>query len=275
MKRDDSHYILKYNLQRDTWNKLPYCPTYQHGLATLDKQLLVIGGKIGLDIVNTVYNLVGSQWVEVLPPMPTARTGHSTLTHEDRIVIAAGGVTAIKDTGKSTPTDAVEIYVTGEQWYSTKRMPFATIAFSFCILNDTCYILGGTRESSTTVYTSVSSLIKNAEPVDGGYSVPQSAVAWDQLRGQHPLMASSVTELDGKLFALGGTDGDGLHQGTRYISNYDFATDTWVECKGAELPVPIYRSTVMNLGNNEVICVGGQTKSQQFSAEVFIGTYSF
>ena len=61
--------------------------------------------------------------------------------------------------------------------------------------------------------------------------------------------------------------------GTWYISTYDFATDTWVECKGDELPLAVYRPGLVNLGNNQVMLIGGQPKSQRFSTVVFIGSY--
>ena len=64
-----------------------------------------------------------------------------------------------------------------------------------------------------------------------------------------------------------------LRYGSKFISTYDFATDTWVECKGAELPLALYRPGLVNLGNNKVMLIIGQPRSQQFSKVVFIGSY--
>ena len=274
-----SYYIYKYDLNHDTWDTLPHCPTQQHSLATLDDELIVIGGLLGRDIANTVYTFRQNKWLEELPPMPTPRYHHSSITHENKVIIAAGGIVSQQDTGKYTRSDVVEIYIKGDQWYSTKPLPFPSSSFSLCIIQDSCYISGGSAQTFEqqllTVYTTVASLIKNAEPADSRYSAVQCPLKWGKFKGAHPMRCTTLAVMNGKLFSLGGTDFGEMHVGTTFFSTYDFASDTWVECKGAELPVPLYRSTVMNLGNNEVICVGGQPKSQQFSAEVFIGSYNF
>ena len=265
--------MFKYSLHEDTWTVLPLCRTSGHSLATLDDELLAIGGMMPVnEVAHTVYTLRRNKWMEVLPPMPTPRCLHSSATHENRVIITAGGTTSIKETGERTQTDAVEIYIKDNQWYTTKRLPLPSSSFSLSIINDTCYILGG-NTTNYTMYATISSLLENAEPVDSQYSMPQCPVTWDQLKEKHPLILNTAVEINGNLFVMGGSPDIIMHHGTRFISTYDFATDTWVECKGAELPVPLYRTTVLNLDNDEVISIGGQPKSQQFSAEVFIGSY--
>ena len=91
-KAADELTIFEYSITRDTWSHLPDCPTYHHGLATLDDELLVIGGKIS-EATNVVYTFRDETWQEVLPPMPTPRYSLSTLTYENRVIIAAGGTT--------------------------------------------------------------------------------------------------------------------------------------------------------------------------------------
>ena len=274
---ENNHNIFKYTLDEDNWTKLPYCETYLHSLASLDNELLAIGGMVETKAENVVFTLDHGTWVEDLPPMPTPRYLHSSATFENRVIVVAGGSTALKDTGKIALTDSVEIYfIKQRQWYSTKRLPFPLQAFSLKIINDKCYISGGARNGeSKTMYMTVSSLLKNAEPADSTYSALASPFVWDLLKSEHPLIFVALAEVDGNIFTIGGCHGLSLHHGTQYTSTYDFASDTWVECKGAELPVPLYRSTVVSLGNNEVMCVGGQTKSQQFSANVFIGKVTY
>ena len=73
---------------------------------------------------------------------------------------------------------------------------------------------------------------------------------------------------------MGGSVDHGQRRlGSKFISTYDFATDTWVECKGAELPLALYRPGLVNLGNKKVMLIGGQPRSQQFSKVAFIGSY--
>ena len=47
----------------------------------------------------------------------------------------------------------------------------------------------------------------------------------------------------------------------------DFAAGTWVECEGAELPVPLCRTGVLQLDHNKVMHIGGQSKLQLQTAQ--------
>ena len=277
-KREDEKTIFKYSLTHDTWSRLPDCPTFQHGLGTLDDELIVIGGRAidGL-ASNKVYTFRDDKWQQVLPPMPTPRELHSTASYKNKLIIAAGGIVCTNSKGETTRTDKVEIYKKDDCWYSTTRLPFPLTQFTIQMIRDTCYTLGGTadnfKQSSTALHASVSSLIENAVPADSKYTTPQIKSTWEELQAIHPLTFPSLVELDGRLVVMGGSVDRQHRRGSRFISTYDFAADTWVECKGAELPLALYRPGLVNLGNNKVMLIGGQPRSQQFSKVAFIGSY--
>ena len=279
-KPDNSFNIMKYSLNQDAWMPLPPCPTYQHGLATMNEELIVIGGKVGSlgTRTNKVYTFRSNAWMEILPQMPTPRFLLSTASHEDRLIIAAGGMKEVKSNGEIVRTDMVEIYIRDKQWYTTKRLPFPLSSFSTSIVGDMCYTLGGygTQEQSCiTIFTTLSSLLENAELADSShYSVPQVPEMWNKLEDQHPLSYSTITNVDGELVALGGAVmKNALKSGTKIISMYDFQSNSWVECKGAELPLAIYNTGVVKLADNEVMVVGGGYKNQTFSTKVYIGKF--
>ena len=203
----------------------------------------------------------------------------STASHEDRLIIAAGGLEEVKSNGEYVQTDVIEIYIKDKQWYATKRLPFPKYSFSISIVGDTCHALGGYavsyEQACTTLYTTLSSLIKNAEQADSLYSVPQVPVTWEKFEDQHPLVHSTITDVDGKIIALGGAVmKNTLKSGTKIISTYDFQSNSWVECKGAELPLAIYNTGVVKLADDEIMVVGGGYKNQTFSAKVYIGKFS-
>ena len=277
-KPDNSFNIMKYSLSQDTWMPLPPCPTHQHGLATLNEELIVLGGKVRSLGTSKVYTFRSNDWMEVLPPMPTPRFLFSTASHEDRLIIAAGGVEEVKSNGEIVRTDMVEIYIRDKQWYTTKRLPFPLSSFSTSIVGDMCYTLGGygTQEQSCiTIFTTLSSLLENAELADSShYSVAQVPEMWNKLEDQHPLSYSTITNVDGKIIALGGAVMNNiLKSGTKIISTYDFQSNSWVECKGAELPLAIYNTGVVKLADNEVMVVEGGYKNQTFSTKVYIGKF--
>ena len=280
-KPDNSFNIMKYSLKQDTWMPLPPCPTYQHGLATLNEELIVVGGEMNARSLGTsnVYTFRSNDWIEVLSPMPTPRSLLSTASHEDRLIIAAGGLEEVKSNGEYVRTDVVEIYIKDRQWYTTKRLPFPKSSFSISIVGDMCYTLGGygtPEQSCMTIFTTLSSLLENAESTDSShYSVPQVPGTWEKLENQHPLVHSTITDVDGKIFALGGAVmKNSLKSGTKIISTYDFQSNSWVECKGVELPLAIYNTGVVKLADDEVMVVGGGYKNQTFSTKAYIGKFS-
>ena len=280
-KPGDGYAIVQYNLSRDSWTSVPLSPTYQHGLTQWRRELVVIGGKESSSgtRTNKVYTFRNHIWVEVFPPMPRPRSLLSAASHEDRLLIAAGGVEEVKSNGEFMRTDVVEIYVRDKQWCTTKRLPFPMSSFSICITDNKCYTLGGYAASykqvCTTLYTTLSSLLRNAQQVNSVQnSQDKMPVIWKTLQDQHPLALSSIVEMDGELTALGGALADrSFESGTKIISTYDFQSNSWVECKGAELPLAIYNTGVVKLADDEVIVIGGGLKNQIFSAKVYIGKF--
>ena len=101
----------------------------------------------------------------------------------------------------------------------------------------------------------------------------ESKVEWRTT--EYPLYFSSIVELEGKLIAMGGSYDAVLRHGTKFISSYDFAADMWVECQGAQLPVPLYRPGVVKLAGSKVMIIGGQSEMKQFSKQVYIGRHDY
>jgi hypothetical protein len=93
---------------------------------------------------------------------------------------------------------------------------------------------------------------------------------WKMLK-EHPLFFSPLVELHGKLVAVGGSHDNILRRGTRFITYYDFAANIWVECTGAQLPAPLYKSGVVKIADNKVMIIGGQPEMQKFSDQIYIG----
>ena len=273
-KRGDDSTIFKYSLTHDTWSPLPDCPTTYHGLATLDDELIVIGGMISDKQTNIVYTFRDDMWQQILPVMPTSRYLLSAKSFENKVIITAGGVISTDTNGVSVFTDIVEIYKKDDCWYSTKRLPSPLTQFTMQIVGDKCYTLGGvaldTNKCRIAAYASVSSLLENAVPADNN---DPTSLTWEELREEHPLTFPSLMELDGRLVVTGGSVDPNRRRGSKYISTYDFATNTWVECRSAELPLALYRPGLVNLGNNKVMLIGGQPRSQSFSKVAFIGCY--
>ena len=238
---------------------------------------LSVGGITVHGKTNIVYTFRDGEWLEVLPPMPTPRYLLSTVSYNNKLIVAAGGRTGTARDGRALRTEAVEIYIRDQQWYTTKQLPIPISALSMCILGDMLYILGGVgskiQDSRIALYATLPTLIEEAAPASGSSITSETKEEWSILTAEHRLLYSSIVELDRKLVAMGGSHEVVLRRGTTFISSYDFAADMWVECQGAQLPVPLYRPGVVKLAGNKVMIIGGQPEMQQFSNEVYIGSY--
>jgi hypothetical protein len=184
------------------------------------------------------------------------------------MIIAVGGKTGTEKDGKSMRSRAVEVYTREKQWYAIKELPIPISASSMCIIGDMCYIHGGVGQR---IRDSRSTLHINLKTPSNGSSTAKEG--WNLTTKEHPLLYSSVVEIGGKLVAVGGSHDEVLRRGTRYISYHDQDADMWVECLGAQLPVPLYRPGVVKLAGNKVMVIGGQPEMQKFSNEVYIGSY--
>ena len=168
-RKDKEKTIFQYGMLRDTWESLPVCaPTRYHALATLNSQLLVVGGLTSTDITsNQVFTWTNDTWKEFLPPMPTARCHLSTLSHQNELIIAAGGITGIMPSGHQLITSHVEVYFRDKEWCRASNLIFPTSNLTLTVTKNTCYImLGGvgnfTEDSRITVCAPLSSLIQSA-----------------------------------------------------------------------------------------------------------------
>ena len=271
--RFETSAIFQYHINNNRWTTLPQCPVHKQGLASLNDELISVGGRCSQVATNIVYTFKDNQWKEVLPPMPTPRYNLSIVSYND-VIVAAGGSTGTARDGGSLRTQAVEVYIRDRQWYITKPIPIPFVLASICVIDGTCYMLGGTGEpehSLTLLQVSLSSLIEEAIPATRLSVAQERKVEWTTTA--YPLYLSSIVKLEGKLIAMGGSYDALLRRGTKFISSYDFAADMWVECQRAQLPVPLYRPGVVKLAGNKVMIIGGQPEMKQYSKEIYIGTY--
>jgi hypothetical protein len=261
--------IFRYSIIRDKWITLLQCPAYHQGLTTLNEELISVGGRDrnSQEVTNTVYTFRDEEWKEVLPPMPTPRMHLFTVSHNNELIVAAGGSTDSERDGSKHAIDTVEVYIRNRQWYAIKQLPIPFKISSTCVMDDTCYMFGVSREA---LHISLPNLMETAQQTND----PNTQGEWKMLRAEQPIFLSSLVELDGKLVAMGGSYDDEMRVGTIYTSFYDSMADTWVGCKRARLPTPLYKPGVVKLAADKVMIIGGQPRMQHFSNKVYIGTSS-
>ena len=280
-KIDTERQVFQYNPKQDTWSQLPICPTVYFGLTQLDGKLITVGGR-RFDQhtrINDVYLFQESQrWDNfIIPRLPTARSHTTTFNYKSTIVVS-GGITYWEiDSEHSTRTSAVEVFQTKTyQWHHADPLPVARSTMSCAIVNDTCYLIGGTKSdgyASRQAYcTSVSNLISRALPPDhpetsSTLQASPSPPTW-QVLPKCPLHYSTAAELGGCLLAIGGRDDS--ESSSSAVHMYSPSTNSWVRISSGDLPVPRYYTAATQLEGGEVIFVGGYIKLNSPTKTVFI-----
>ena len=120
--RFETSAIFQYHIIDNRWTTLCQCPVQKQGLASLNGELISVGGICSHGATNIVYTFKDNQWKEVLQPMLTPRYNLSTVSQSD-LIVAAGGSTGRARDGELLKTQAVEIYIKNRQWYITKPIP--------------------------------------------------------------------------------------------------------------------------------------------------------
>ena len=273
-----SRQVFRYDPEQDKWSPLPICPTRLFGLTQLDGKLVTVGGKgLGNFTVSDVYVFEDSQtWEKSIPSLPTARFYPTAFVYNS-VLVVSGGITHWVDAVKSTRTAAVEVFQSkSSQWYCAQPLPFAHNSMSPAIINDTCYLIGGSSTGHDSLnqayYISIPSLIETAVPAEETSTTCQafpSPPTW-QVLPRCPFSHASSAELGGCLLAIGGTDDSDVPSSAVHV--YSPSTSSWVRISSGDLPVPRWGAAATQLDTGEVIFVGGEVSERKPTTTIFVAS---
>ena len=235
--------IYCYDPQRDDWTTLPQLAVRRFGLGHIDGKLVVVGGT-GKDSSATSKELYiigvderSPKWRRnYYPPMPTARSFPTVVSHQSSLIVAGGFLTGYKY------TRVVEIFsLQSQQWYVGDRLPTPCYNMSTVVIQGVCYYLGGFNNNGTlnqALCTSVNDLCGNtlsqrAHSVDPGTCDTQSA--WRTLT-HTPVFGPSAVAIAGSLFALGGAETCAQTTTQDKIYVYAPTSNSWIYV--SDLPAP-------------------------------------
>jgi N-acetylneuraminic acid mutarotase len=218
-----------YDLTTNTWTDRAPLPTLraQAGAAAVNGKIYVIGGNgnDGDTGVNEVYDPNTNTWT-TKAPMPTARSGFA-------FAVAHNKVYAIGGRRGQQLLNVVEEYDPLTDTWRT-RTPFpATTASVGCAVNNRIYVF----TSSPWEY----------DPVIDGWT-PKAPMP--TARGSF-----AVTELEGKIYAIGGVAGGfGTYMTYKVNEEYDPATNTWT----TKAPMQFGRSSLVAVSAlGKIFAIGG------------------
>ena len=187
--------------------ELPSCPYMNSGLAIIDSELTTVGGGVRADrCTNKLFTLRQGKWVEVYPPMITARSSPAVVSTSDGdCLIAIGG---FGSDCAWTATATVQLFqVKSKRWYKLTDLSQPLPDPSATICGDQLHVIGIDGKGYSC---SLQSLPSNDRPITSPL-----AFSWKPLPSL-PVTDSTAATLCGQLVLIGGGKGrstvNSIHQ---------------------------------------------------------------
>ena len=219
--------------------ELPSCPYKNSGLAIIDSQLTTVGGADGVGHTNTLRQ---GKWVEVYPPMNTARSRPAVVSTSDGdYLIAIGG--NVRD-GAATAT--VELFqVKSRGWYTLTDLPQPLPFISATICGDQLHVIGIDRKGYSC---SLQSLPFNDRPITSPLTL-----SWKPLPPL-PVVCSTSATLCGQLVLIGGMQG-----GSPVNSIHQLVEGQWVDI--GSMTSDRWLCLAVSLSPDRILIVGGMSEN--------------
>ena len=241
--------VIVYDPQHDSYDTLPPYTCQYFSMAVVNNQLVLVGGEnVRTDTKTNHLGVWNGQWTHPLPPMTTARSSASVVTHNNRWLVVMGGY-------GDGALSCVEILDMSEsrQWYRATPLPHPCYQVLPVTIGNMCYLLGGWTTggaSKKVLSVCLDSLITQAVSQPAGASAPPTSSPWQALPDT-PLVYSTALSFNGALLAVGHLGGIG----SKDIYHYQPSSKRWI--KAGELPTGRWYCTCTVLPSGEVFVAGG------------------
>ncbi len=179
-------------------------PQYYAASVIINHELVLIGGINAID--NTCSKLLSTYdfnektWLEVLPPLPSARSAAAAITWGDYVFVVGG----INSSGKFM--DSVQIlHLPSQQWNSALSLPIPLAGTSIVVYRSRLYVMGGSSSYGLvkSLYSiSIDNLLASTSRIN---RLTSSNAIW--CRHQDcPYTMMSLCLFSGYMIALGGNE---------------------------------------------------------------------
>ena len=273
--------VFKYSCKEDKWSQLPHCPSLHFGLTKLDEKLVTVGGR-DIDEFTPIRDVFEFQedsltWKNSNTPLCVARCSACVFAYKSQkpVLVISGGIVSWRfDYEHPVCTDTVEVFQ-NSHWHNCVPLPFALSAMSCAVVNDTCYIIGGTKQGGSrnrqVYFISIPSLIATHIQTDHSESSSEASTSsplWEHCNS--PLFSSAAAELEGHLLAIGGKDNS--NSPSSAVHRYLPSTKSWEIIANGSLPRPKYHAAAVSLEGGDIIVVGGSDKPGSMDKTVCIAS---
>ena len=265
--------VFRYAPLQDEWTTLPPSPVKSFGVGQLSGKVVLVGGELISTNKSTqsvhVFENECQQWVTSIPPMPTARSAPTVVSHSSTI-IACGGY------GEGSVILAtVEVYRSEtHQWYTVDPLPSPRDWSSCVTIGDTCFMIGGFETlflhsaKRSVISASVTTILERARSQSDPHGSHGSAITWKSLPDTHNYTSTAAT-ISGCLLAVGGfaqVSPSEFSNLQASLHAYCPGSSSWIPV--GDLPSPCARCTAVLLPSNELLIIGGKNNDKIISSVV-------
>jgi len=245
-----------YTCSENTWNSLPMCPVMCFGLGKLFGKVFAVGGMITSKKVTAdvfMFSNESREWVKGIPPMPTARSFPTVVSHESAFV-ACGGFSVYSPSEK-VETDKVEVFKGDTcQWFTKAPLPDPHSYLQSTIVGNFCYFLGGYKVFKERVRSKSVWCVTLEDLFDTTSPKYQEPDLWQSLP-DCPTMIPASANLGGALVAIGGIAGINT---CNTVYAFSRSKQSWVGL--GSLPSHcVCGAGAASLSDGKVMLIGGAT----------------
>ena len=247
--------VMVYSLSTRSWRKLLCYATQWFGMAALNNELVLVGGR-SISETDMVTNALGvwdkgsQTWTHPYPGMPSGRHSPSVVSYQNWLIVAGGGNQLYSHLRKVELLDACS-----GQWYEGPPLPsaYSDCHMSSAINGNMWYLSGGYFSGGTAnkhvLCVCLDELISQAVSQSATASSPStpSPCIWQTLTDP-PLVLSTVLTYNGALLVVGGLRSSAIHL-------YQPSSRSWV--KAGHLPNQRWQCACTVLPSGEIFVAGG------------------
>ena len=247
--------VIVYDPQEDSYGTLPPYTHKYFSMATVNNQLLLIGGEDPYTNKKTKkLGMWNETWTEPFPRMKMACCSPAVATYDKWLVVVGGW-------GDEEKLSIVQILDTieGREWYLGPPLPQPCYAGVLATIGSVSYLLGGYSqgESKRVFSVSLDELISDRTNQASTKSSPSQS-PWKELPNT-PHANSTALAHDGSLLAIGGA------YGRLEIYLYQ-PNNGWIYAEN--LPTPRSHCTCTVLPSGEIFVAGGSGTEQQSRVDI-------
>jgi len=228
------------------------------------------GGHYGDFNFNEQYDPNTDSWT-TLAPKPTVLTGGPATVYNGEVYLFGGGYNY---DGKDEPNDynVVEAYNPAtNSWRFVTNMPKMVGRPGVATVGQKAYLIGGYLLDEKRFSGEIMTFDFQTELWDTNSCEPLAAC-----RIHASVYSSAAPVVDGKIFLIGGIEGDSANHGaSRKVDIYDTVTNKWQAGPSLPLPLDNHLSVVLDnkiyvIGGNNVSGYINRAKSEVISLSLYV-----